>query len=96
MGVATPNEKGIMERGLIIRHLVMPNETSGSVEAMRWISNNLPKETYINIMSQYTPMHRAFDYPEIARRITISEYNKVVNTAKGLGLVNLDIQWKGL
>jgi len=92
VGVAIPNKQGILERGLIIRHLVMPNGTSGSIEAMRWISENLPKDTYINVMSQYTPMHKAFDYPEIARRITRAEYNEVVDAAKLFGLTNLDIQ----
>ncbi len=95
VGVAMPNKEGILERGLIIRHLVMPNDASGSVDVMRWIANNLPKNTYINIMSQYTPTFKAFDYPEIARRISKEEYAKVVNAAKSFGLDNLDIQGKG-
>ncbi len=95
VGVAKPDENGIMHRGLMIRHLVMPNETGGSVDIMDWIAENLPKDTYVNIMSQYNPQHKAYDYPEISRRITTDEYNTVVDHAKELGLTNLDIQRRG-
>ena len=43
----------------MIRHLVMPNNVSGSNEVMKWIARNLPKDTYVNIMAQYRPMYRA-------------------------------------
>ncbi|MFN4227191.1 MAG: radical SAM protein [Candidatus Ratteibacteria bacterium] len=89
VGVAKPEKDGIIYRGLMIRHLVMPNNVSGSEHILKWIAENLPKETYINIMAQYTPYYKAFDYPEIARRITIEEYRKVVKKAKELGLTNL-------
>ena len=92
VGVAKPAKDGIMYRGLMIRHLVMPNNVGGSEKIMEWIAENLPKDTYINIMAQYNPVYKAYDYPEISRRITGKEYNKVVNRAKELGLTNLDIQ----
>ncbi len=92
VGVAKPANDGILRRGLIIRHLVMPNDVAGSEQVMEWIAKNLPKDTYVNIMSQYTPLFKAFDYPEIGRRITRKEYEKVVLKAKKLGLTNLDIQ----
>ena len=92
VGVAKPARDGIMYRGLMIRHLVMPNNVSGSKEVISWIAENLPKDTYVNIMSQYRPAHKAFDYPEISRRITRKEYEEVVSWAKELGLTNLDIQ----
>ncbi len=91
VGVAKPEKDGIIYRGLMIRHLVMPNNVSGSEEILKWIAENLPKDTYINIMSQYTPYYKAFDYPEIARRVTLEEYKKVVKKAKELGLTNLYI-----
>ncbi|MCM8785958.1 MAG: radical SAM protein [Candidatus Omnitrophica bacterium] len=91
VGVAKPAKDGIIYRGLMIRHLVMPNNVSGSEEILEWIVKNLPKDTYINIMAQYTPHYKAFDYSEIARRVTIEEYRKVVKKAKELGLTNLDI-----
>lgn len=92
VGVAKPNRHGIMQRGLMIRHLVMPNEIGGAVEILDWVAENLPKDTYVNIMAQYNPHHKAYDFPEIARRITGEEYHKVVDHAQSLGLTNLDIQ----
>ena len=92
VGVAKPAKDGIMQRGLMIRHLVMPNNTGGSENVMEWIAGNLPKDTYVNIMVQYNPVYKAYDYPELSRRITKEEYIKVVNKAKDLGLTNLDTQ----
>ena len=92
VGVATPDSDGLMRRGLMIRHLVMPNNVGGSADAMRWIAANLPKNTYVNIMSQYRPMHRASEFPDIARRITTSEYRQVIDAAREAGLTNLDVQ----
>jgi len=92
VGVAKPTQAGVMQRGLMIRHLVMPNNIGGSEKIMEWIAQNLPKDTYVNIMAQYTPAHKAYDYPEISRRITGEEYQKVVQRAKDMGLTNLDIQ----
>ena len=95
VGVAKPNRHGVMEHGLMIRHLVMPNEKGGSIEILDWIAENLPKDTYVNIMAQYNPYHKAFDFPEISRRITVQEYRDVVTHAESLGLTNLDIQGHG-
>ena len=92
VGVAIPAEDGLMYHGLMIRHLVMPNEVSGTKGVIDWIADNLPKNTYFNIMSQYRPMYKAFDYPEIARTLKREEYLTVVNYAKEAGLTNLDIQ----
>jgi putative pyruvate formate lyase activating enzyme len=92
VGVAKPAQDGIMQRGLMIRHLVMPNSVGGSAEIVEWIAENLPRDTYVNIMAQYHPLHKAYDYPEISRRITSEEYEKAVNRAQELGLTNLDIQ----
>ena len=91
VGVAHPAADGIMQRGLMIRHLVMPNNTGGSTSIMEWIAENLPKDTYVNIMAQYSPLYKAFDYPELSRRITRKEYRETVNRAKELGLSNLDV-----
>jgi putative pyruvate formate lyase activating enzyme len=92
VGVAHPAADGLMYRGLMIRHLVMPNKVSGTKEVIDWIAANLPKDTYLNLMSQYRPMHKAGDYPEISRRITNAEYESVVSYARKVGLTNLDIQ----
>lgn len=92
VGVAKPADNGIMQRGLMIRHLVMPNRVSGTKKVIEWIAENLPKDTYLNIMSQYRPMYKAFDYPEIARKVTGKEYSDAVKWAKEAGLTNLEIQ----
>ncbi len=92
VGAAKPAKDGIMQRGVMIRHLVMPNNVGGSEQIVEWIAENLPPDTYVNIMAQYTPLFKAYDYPEIARRITRAEYKKVVKRAQELGLENLDIQ----
>lgn len=92
VGVARPAANGLMYRGLMIRHLVLPNRLAGSREILSWIAENLPRDTYINIMSQYQPAYRAREYPQIARSITRSEYREVVEHARSLGLNNLDIQ----
>lgn len=92
VGVAKPAPDGLMYRGLMIRHLVMPNGVSGTKEVIRWIAEHLPKDTYFNIMSQYRPVYKAFDFPEIARKITREEYADAIRWAKEAGLTNLDIQ----
>lgn len=92
VGVAKPNPEGIMEHGLMIRHLVMPNGVSGTKEVIQWIAENLPKDTYLNIMSQYTPVYKAKEYPEIARSITYAEYTEAIKWSEFYGLTNVDIQ----
>ena len=92
VGVAKPAEDGLMYRGLMIRHLVMPNRVSGTKEVIEWIAENLPKDTYLNIMAQYTPVYRASEFPEIFRRITRQEYDEAIKWANEAGLTNLNIQ----
>jgi putative pyruvate formate lyase activating enzyme len=92
VGVAKPAKNGLMYRGLMIRHLVMPNEVSGTKGVIEWIASNLPKETYLNLMSQYRPAYKASEYPKIARKLTRKEYKNAVAWARNAGLTNLDIQ----
>ncbi len=90
VGVLKVDSKGIASRGLIIRHLVMPNRVAGTKEVLEWIAKNLPKDTYVNIMPQYRVEYKAYDYPEIARGITVDEFLEAMNWAEELGLKNLD------
>lgn len=92
VGIAKPGPKGIMQRGLMIRHLVMPGGASGSRQVLQWIADHLPKDTYVNIMSQYQPVFRAREHPEIARRLLRAEYLEAVAWAQAAGLTNLEIQ----
>lgn len=90
VGVALPERSGIILRGLMIRHLVMPEDVSGSVEVMLWISENLPLNTYVNIMIQYRPAYRAHLFPEIDAYVSRDDYAAVVEAARSFGLSNLD------
>lgn len=77
---------GIAQKGLIIRHLVLPNNIAGSEKVIKFIAEEISKDTYINIMDQYRPCFNADKYPEINRRINLTEYNKVLELAKSYGL----------
>ncbi|MFO7924451.1 MAG: hypothetical protein R6U58_12245 [Bacteroidales bacterium] len=93
VGVADPDaNQGILQRGLIIRHLVMPNNVGGTHEMMKWISENLPTDTYVNLMSQYRPMFNAHEYPLISRSLNVGEYRAAVRSARQAGLTGLDVQ----
>lgn len=92
VGTAKPAEDGIMYRGLMIRHLVMPNQIGDSKQILEWIAEHLPLDTYVNIMAQYRPEYKAFDYPELTARVTQDEYKSVIDKARELGLTNLDVQ----
>ncbi len=95
VGVAKPDpDSNLISRGLMIRHLVMPGNVARTDRVLRWIASNLPKDTYVNIMSQYTPMYKAQEFPEIARRINRSEYNNAVTIARSAGLTNLRLQMR--
>lgn len=91
VGVARPALNGLIYRGLMIRHLVMPGDASGSFEAVRWIAERLPLDTYVNIMIQYRPAYRAHLFPEIDSYVSRKVYMEVVMEAKRFGLVNLDV-----
>jgi len=86
VGHLQTNEFGIAERGLIVRHLVMPGWTEDSRSVLDWIAQNLGRETYTNVMEQYYPYYKACDYPEICRRLTPEEFNSVYSYAQSLGL----------
>lgn len=83
------DKKGIARRGLIIRHLVMPEDVSGTEEVLRFIAEEISKDTYISLMAQYRPMYKAIDIPIINRRITREEYKRAIEIAKSLGLRNV-------
>ena len=90
VGDLVTDERGIAKSGLMIRHLVMPNRVSNPKEFTYWVAENLSKDTYVNIMSQYRVEFEAFEYEEIARAITSEEYVEAMEWAKEAGLTNLD------
>lgn len=83
---------GVAKEGLLIRHLVLPNNIAGSKKIIDFVCEHLSKEVYFNIMAQYRPCYKAYNYPELNRRITYEEYNEVVEYAMLKGMKNLDIQ----
>ncbi len=68
----------------------MPNRVAGTDKFIKWVAENLPKSTYVNIMHQYFPEYEAFDYPDIWRRINVQEYLEAMRWAEQYGLTNLD------
>jgi len=92
VGVARPDGDGVVRRGLMIRHLVMPDGASGTEAVIDWIAAHLPADTRVTLMSQYCPAGEALAHAAIARRITRTEYAEAVARAKSAGLTNLDLQ----
>ena len=90
VGVHQAGKRGIARRGLMIRHLVMPNRVAGTQKFVQWVSENLPLSTYVNIMPQYHVDYKAFEYPEIARGITVPEFLEAMDWAEKSGLTSLD------
>ena len=87
-GLLQTDDHGIAKRGLLIRHLVLPNDISGSIECLNWIGKELSNEVSVSLMAQYYPAHRAADYPLISRTLTIKEYGRVLHEMKQLGFKN--------
>lgn len=83
------NKNGLAQKGLLIRHLVLPNNLAGTEAVMRFLAQ-LSKDTYVNIMDQYYPYCQANQYPELNRRLTKEEYRQAVEIAKKAGLHRFD------
>jgi putative pyruvate formate lyase activating enzyme len=90
VGDLVMDERGIARRGLLVRHLVMPGGISDSAEAMRFIAEEISRDTYVNIMDQYRPCFKAFEHPPLDRRITGAEYEEAVKAALEAGLRRID------
>jgi len=84
------DERGIALRGLLIRHLVLPEGVAGTGEVIRFIAEEISRNTYINIMDQYRPCYEAFEHPPLDRRITKREYNEALEMAIKAGLKRID------
>ena len=84
------DERGVAQRGLLVRHLVLPNRLAGTEEVVRFLSQEVSRDTYLNIMAQYHPCHKAFDLPRLSRRITDKEFSEAIELAQRYGLNRLD------
>jgi putative pyruvate formate lyase activating enzyme len=86
-GNLATDESGIAQRGLIVRHLILPNGVAGSADSISWLANNISREVTVN-MAQYYPCYLASQQPLISRKISLQEYNCVTETVNELGLEN--------
>ncbi len=86
------DSEGLIKKGLIVRHLILPKNTNQSIEILKWIAENLGTDTAISLMAQYTPYGRIENYPELQRKITEREYNKVLSFAADVGFKNIFTQ----
>ncbi len=84
------DDKGIAVRGVILRHLILPNRIAGTEEFLRFIAAELSPKTYLNLMNQYRPEYKAMEYPELSRRLKRSEYTEALAWARKYGLTRLD------
>jgi len=91
VGELRMDSRGVALRGLIIRHLVLPDNIAGTDRFVDWVAKKLTRGTYVNIMAQYRPEHRAHRYPELSRRITMEEYRQAILWARQAGLTRLDL-----
>ena len=88
VGNLVVNESGIAQRGLIVRHLILPNSLAGSRESLTWLAHEISPDVTVSIMAQYYPTHHAPKILSLARKITQAEYNEVVDLVNSLGLEN--------
>ena len=79
-------------RGMILRHLILPGDVSGTRQTLVWVRDNLPITVTLSLMAQYAPLHREKDFPPLDRTITCKEYDRAVDTAWELGFENAFIQ----
>jgi len=83
---------GLVQRGLIIRHLILPNRVAGTRKSLSWIAKELSPAITVSIMSQYFPTHLAKQIPQLCRKISVSEYSETLELLDELGMVNGWIQ----
>ncbi len=95
VGDLVMDEGGVAVKGMIVRHLILPNDLAGSEDSLTWLAKEVSPAVTVSIMSQYYPTHKAGQIPDLARKITRKEYLTVVNVVNRLGLENGWIQEMG-
>lgn len=88
VGAPKINDNGIMEKGLMIRHLILPNEIENSKKVLKWINENIDEDVFVSIMAQYFPTYLAKDVDKLNRKLTKEEYEEVENYVYELDLKN--------
>lgn len=84
------DRRGIAIRGLLVRHLILPNNLAGTDQVVQFLANEVSSNTYLNLMAQYRPAYRAHHFPDLDRRISSIEYQQAFNWALEAGLTRLD------
>ena len=90
VGDLNMDEQGVAQRGLLVRHLVLPNRLAGTQEVVRFLAKEISTNTYLNIMAQYHPCYKAFDIPSLARSLQRQEFTEAIDLAHQQGLCRLD------
>jgi putative pyruvate formate lyase activating enzyme len=90
VGDLVVNAAGLAERGLLVRHLVLPEDISGTATVLRFLAEEISTDTYLNLMGQYRPCYRAGDYPGLDRPISRAEFSEALAIARRYGLHRLD------
>ena len=90
VGDLVMDERGVALRGLLVRHLVLPEGLAGTAEIVHFLAEEISTNTYLNVMDQYRPCYRAHELPPLNRRITRDEYEEAVRLALDAGLTRLD------
>jgi putative pyruvate formate lyase activating enzyme len=90
VGDLTLDENGVASRGLLVRHLVLPEGLAGTADVVRFLATEISPQTYLNIMDQYRPCHKAHTRPPLDRPLTRQEYRQAVDLALAAGLTRLD------
>jgi len=84
------SREGLAERGLLVRHLVLPGDVANTDDVLAFIAEEISRDTYVNLMAQYRPCYRADDHPPLDRPITRAEYEEALALAARHGLRRLD------
>ena len=95
VGAPIFDEQGNMKKGVIIRHLALPNHIENTKEVLKWISSNLPKEIYVSVMAQYFPTYKAKENPKLNRKLTKEEWQEVLDYIEEVGIENGYVQELG-
>ena len=95
VGVPKFDSNGLIKRGVIIRHLVLPNHIENSKKVLNWIKNNLPNDVYVSIMAQYFPTYKAKDTKNLGRKLTKKEWKEIEDYVYEIGIENGYIQELG-
>ena len=90
------DEHGIAQRGLLVRHLVLPNGLAGTEKTVRFLSQDISPDTYLNVIAQYRPQYQVYNVPSISRAVNAQEFREAINLARCYGISRLDKDYASL